>query len=157
MTANAPRIHVPKPFRDALWIAVEYDTSYVGPEHVLVAVLRSPGRCRSFLNRELQAGSLQECVSMLQPAQTSNEQSDPPRADESPRPSPAFYKTLGLAEAFAAALGDGPADDVATLLALWWDASGEGALLRRWGIGKSEIDALLEETGFATPRVYPDT
>jgi hypothetical protein len=156
VTANAPRVHIPKPFRDALWIAVEYDASHVGPEHVLVAVLRSPGRCRSFLNRELPPDSLQECVSRLQSAQTANE-SDQPRSDDGPRPSPAFYKTLGLAEAFAAALGDGPADDVATLLALWWDASGEGLLLRRWGIGKSEIDALLEETGFATPRVYPDT
>lgn len=158
MASSSPSIHVPKPFRDAVWIAVEYNTSHVGPEHVLVAVLRSPGPCDTFLNRTLPGTALQDGIALLHGAQTVNDQSGLPRPDDSPRPSPAFYRALGRADAFAAALGDGRSEEVAALLTLWWDdAAGLGSVLRRWGIGESDIDALLHETGYSTPRSYPKT
>lgn len=94
--------------------------SWVGPDHGLLAIVRGdPDEVahKVLEEAELDSGMVEErLMHMVRAARRAE-----PQVDPCVSPNPAWYRTIGRAEGFAAGIGTGEVRPVDLLFALLWD------------------------------------
>ena len=141
--------------RHAFEAAEQFRRTWVGSEHLLVAITRDTTDSRG-------QAALAACGvdGALADEFVANMTFDPPMPSPAegkrPEPNPAFYWVLGRAQGFAYARGSERVGSEHVLLALLWDDSQLLTLILD-DVGRTPLDlvAALAEVGVQTPDLSP--
>lgn len=141
-------MRVSKVERAAMGEAERLGHSWVGPEHGLLAIVRGDpddAAHQALGEAGLEAGMLEESLARMAAADPRAE----PEAARGVSPNPAWYRTIGRAEGFAAGIGTGEVRPVDLLFATLWDPwqfAGEPLVPRE------SVIAALVRLGIELPR-----
>jgi DNA-binding transcriptional LysR family regulator len=135
---------------DAFVIAGQLGHSWVGGEHLTLALLELPqeSAVRQALDQcRLRAEDVRGYVASIPPVAK-------PREGRSPNPR--FYGIVGRAEGFAVASGTARPRPEHFLLALIWESSGlHGGVFRHAHVTPAQVQAALAGAGVAVPDLEP--
>ena len=128
--------------------------SWVGEEHLLVALAKDPNSSRA--REALLACGLDEAV-ITERVENMRFEPEPPAlaADERPSPNPHYYKLWGRAEGLAIANSESLSPEHLLLAMIWDESSVVGAVLRTVDRTPADLLAALADLGVPVPARVP--